>query len=289
MRKGNMLQVSLSAAALLLAASMASAAPFTSIRIGDQDGFGYGGAAGLQGSDGAAPNRNGTVILDQGDLLPDLNHDGFVAYSSADEFDNRLAEGVSCTGCANTGSSGQSYTDIALSAYYGLAQSTNKVYNANTGTFGAGGAFPDGTPGVLPNQPGFVFDFFVATGDINPAATLFFNLIFADYDVIPASVTFTHGALTFSQALTVQAATQDGLIQSAFATLNFGDVFSSVAGGYQGQLKVDFNAPNEPYTAFDFTELALVPIPATVPEPGTLALVGMGLLSLLLVRRRARA
>ncbi|NJN51263.1 MAG: PEP-CTERM sorting domain-containing protein [Gammaproteobacteria bacterium] len=152
--------------------------------------------------------------------------------------------------------------------------------------------FPMPPSTTLPNQPGFVFDFFVATGDIDPLADVFFNLIFGDYDVVPAGLGFIRAdGSTFAQALTVQAPTADGLIQSAFATLAFADVFTSALGGFSGYLAVNFNAPNEPYTAFDFVELAVTPIsvdPTPVPEPGTLSLLAAGLLGLAIRRRRRR-
>jgi hypothetical protein len=57
-------------------------------------------------------------------------------------------------------------------------------------------------------------------------------------------------------------------------------VFTANGSIYDGFLKVNFDAPNEPYTAFDFAEISTskIPIdPKPVPEPGTLlGLLAMG-------------
>lgn len=287
-RKLGIFRITVTAALTLFSVS-AVAVPFTQVRIGDQDGFGYGAAAGLVGADGSAANRNGTPLLDQNDLLPDLNKDGFVATGYGDDFDNRLSEGYSCIGCVNGGGmAGVDYTDISLSTSYDTSSANNNVYDANTATYGTGGAFPSIPSASLPNQPGFNFDFTVGSGDISTSAILYFNLIFGDYDVTPANITFTRAdGSTFTKGLTVQAANKDGLIQSAFAQLSFADVFTGITGGYQGTLGVDFVAPNEPYTAFDFVELATKPISSNpLPEPGDLSLLSVGLLGIWMARRR---
>lgn len=257
------------------------AAPFEQIRIGDVDGFGYGSAAGFLGADGATANRTGG-LLSTGDLLPDINQDGLTQWNQGDDFDNRSGEGITGSGFTNTASTGSQFTDISLSRSYDTSSAANNVYNANTNTFGSGGAFPSPPSNTLPNQPGFLFDFFVGSGDITSGTPLFFNLLFGDYDVSPAQVIFTRAnGTTFTLPLTLQPGTQDGLIQAAFANLAFNDVFTAGAGGWDGYLKVDFSAPNEPYTAFDFAEVGTTQIPIEpVPEPSTMLLLGSGLVGL---------
>ncbi|MDP6343232.1 MAG: PEP-CTERM sorting domain-containing protein, partial [Alphaproteobacteria bacterium] len=169
------------------------------------------------------------------------------------------------------GTTGFEWTDLSLSTSF------------------VGPNFPDGNP-ATPNEPTFVFDFFVASGDIVPGSTLFFNLIFGDYGVSPAHIDLIFAtASSRTVGLTTQGGGQDGLIQAATAILTFNEVFTATAGGWDGFLQVDFKVPNDPYTAFDFVELSLNEIPfEPAPEPASLALFGGGLFALGLARRRRR-
>jgi len=299
----HILKIAVPALATCLVTGSAMAAPFTAIRIGDADGFGFGAAALFSAANGGPANLGSGGVLTAeplptiGDFLPDLNGDGTTQTGSRDDFDNRSAAEVGGSslngqGFTNVGTTGSQFTDISLSTSYDTSNTANDVFDANTGTRGAGGPFPAPPSGALTNQPGFVFDFSVASADITTGTPIFFNMLFGDYDVVPALLQFTRSdGSTFNAAVTTQnnAAGQDGLIQAAFATLNFTDVFSATGGGWNGRIDVDFVANNEPYTAFDFVELSVTPIDITAAEPATLAVLGLGLVGLAFARRKKAA
>ena len=101
-------------------------------------------------------------------------------------------------------------------------------------------------------------------------------MIFGDYDVKPARITITDvNGHTQDLTLTVQPGGQDGLIQGAYAALNFSDLFSDGGSTWNGYMKINFDAPKEPYTAFDYVELSTQPL-SLVPEPTSLAMLGVG-------------
>ena len=283
----------LSITAASLISGSAFAVPFSEIRIGDVDGFGYDADANFASlsGDGGSVDRNGDGYLGIGDVLPSLNGDAVVATGSSDNFDNRMGESVTGAGFVDRGTMGVEFTDISLSTSYDNASAAGRVYNANTSSFGAGGAFPLPPSSSLPNQPGFTFDFFVADGDIAVGTNIFFNMVFGDYDVTPASLDFGYVSGMETISVTPQNnGPDDGLIQGAYAELDFSKVFtySAADNGWYGFLTVDFNAPREPYTAFDYVELSVEPLVVAVPEPGALFMLA-GVFGLVALRRRAKA
>ena len=73
----------------MLSATAAQAAGFTSIRIGDVDGFGYGTGAGYSAANGSAVNVDGQGFLGNGDFLPDLIGNIIYATYLGDDFEHR--------------------------------------------------------------------------------------------------------------------------------------------------------------------------------------------------------
>ncbi|MBT3990547.1 MAG: hypothetical protein HON14_14515 [Rhodospirillaceae bacterium] len=244
-----------------------AAEPFKNIRIGDQDGFGFTKTKGLlrpalrnslgfdfEGKPRRSPNSkwadtNGDGVLRQGEFLPDLDGDGRVAWFAGDDFDNRAPEEMvdrnhACRGCLaiGDGTKGSIWTDLALS------------------TGASGYNWPDAGP-ERPNNATFVFDFTVKGDQIAAGSLIFFNLVYGDYDIIPAivGVEFAHAKPRVLEIENIGP--DDGLIQARSAVLNFKEVFTADdQGNWHGLVQVVFDAPLEPYTAFDFVELSLFQI-----------------------------
>lgn len=249
------------------------------LRLGDQDGFGFGSASGLfaaankkaqRSGQTVLANKDGEGILGTGDYLPDLDGDGTCQTYRKDDFDHRSAQekGSSASvalNCEVIEVRGSQFTDIALSTSFDDSVKKNQVRVGPGSYAGAGvaGPFPRGRSKDRSNQPSeshaFVFEFTVAARRIDKTQPVFFNLVFGDYDVNPAELRFEHGSRSFTLPVVRQENSkgEDGLIQAAFSKLAFDDVFDDDGSGvYRGSLKVHFVAPNEPYTAFDFVELS---------------------------------
>jgi hypothetical protein len=287
------------ALALLPVAAAGARADFL-IRIGDIDGFGYGTAPRFRAANGGFANVDGSGVLTAGDFLPDINRNGILANGQGDEFDFRSADeraGTAVTvgnGVTNRpGTTGSAFTDISLARTYDERSAAGRILvggNPLDGlVFGAGGAFPSPPSQELPNQPGFRFRFDAVAAAVDPNGLIFLNLIFGDYDVFPAEVRITGPTGTRAVALSLQGAGSDGLIQAATATLNFGDVFVRNGAGWRGALDVDFVAPNEPYTAFDYVELSNISLVTAVPGPSGVLLLGSGVACLAGFGRRRRS
>lgn len=240
--------------ALVLSGSAAMAqSAFDHIRIGDVDGFGFRDTAGMVrpfGAIGPGPaDTNGNGRLERGEFLPDLDRGGSLWWGGEDEFDNREPSEIAnrnhrCVGCRTIGGAtrGSDWTDIALST-------------ASDAT-----PWPDADGPATPNNATFVFDFTVGQNAIAPGARIFFNILFGDYDVYPAQirVTFSDGPEQVLQIPNRREEGLDGVIQAKTAFFAFNRVFTKRADGdWQGYVKIVFDAPEEPWTAFDYVELSL--------------------------------
>lgn len=238
---------------LPLAGETAHAQSFEWVRIGDADGFGFTNTASLsrpiQGVGPGPADTNANGVLEPEEFLPDLNRDGGVWYRGEDNFDNRSdAEradtGHACQGCLAVGDKtrGSNWTDLSLSPT------------------APDDAWPDLNGPATPNSAAFVFDFTVDADAIVQGTRLFFNLVFGDYDIDPA-VVFVRFKDAQPQVLRIpnqRIRNVDGLIQARTSRLPFNDVFTRDGdGNWHGFLTVIFDAPIDPFTAFDYVEVSL--------------------------------
>lgn len=212
---------------------------------------------------------------------------------------------ISVKGCYDVGTKGSEFTDISLSRSYDASRAKNEVHVAGIGAtwdrlpwskkvnnktvvynnpewyfkgkdssseYGQGGTFPrnkagDSSSNSLPNQPGFVFDFRARPDVLIKGQSIFFNMVTADYDVVPFQLILRnrHGkVITVPVVAQANSAGEDGLIQAAFSRLDFGFIFEATEdGGFHGYLEVDMDAPKEPYLCYDFVELSTAAIDIT--------------------------
>jgi hypothetical protein len=241
----------------------------TIVRLGDVDGFGFGDAAGFKAANKGLANVDSSGVLATGDFLPDLNKSGAVATGNGDDFDNRnnqelTGEYITGTGFVDRGSKGSRYTDLSLSTSYNKekayrrgAQTPGSLVYPNS--FFGQNRFPgDGNPTTLSNQPGFVFNFDVSKKTLPKGTPMFFNMVFGDYDVLPATVKVTYvDGKTATKEVVAAAQKGDGAIQATYLQLDFDQVFEEKdTDTWHGSLKVDLVAPNEPFTAFDYAEIS---------------------------------
>jgi hypothetical protein len=212
---------------------------------------------------------------------------------------------ISVKGCYDVGTKGSEFTDISLSRSYDASRTKNEVHVSGIGAtwdrlpwskkvnnktvvynnpewyfkgkdssseYGQGGVFPrnkagDNTSDSLPNQPGFVFDFRARPDVLIKGQSIFFNMVTADYDVVPFQLILRnrHGkVITVPVVAQANSAGEDGLVQAAFSRLDFGFIFEATEdGGFHGYLEVDMDAPKEPYLCYDFVELSTAAIDIT--------------------------
>lgn len=195
--------------------------------VGDVDGFGFGAAPGLLGADGFPAERTGTPgLLDSGDVLPDLNGDGFVAASVGDNFDNRSALEVADPYAK--------WTDVSLSRAYA------------------------GRPG-LADDAIFVFNFAVPTvGDPDFGQEHFVSFVYGDFDVNPMYATVEGQQVT----LLGNQAGLDGLIWAAYSPVAWADVSDgtvTIEITAPGEPYVAFD-----YALLDLEPIDVIPAPGAI-------------------------
>ncbi|MBN2136842.1 MAG: hypothetical protein JW720_03465 [Sedimentisphaerales bacterium] len=208
--------------------------------VGDVDGFGFGDAAGWNGADGNAANRDLLGILQSGDVLPDIEGDGYVralAGGLGDVFDNRSP--------AEKLDDYAKWTDVALSNGYAAAP---------------------GSANWKADEASFTFTFTVPTvGAADYGVDHFISLVYGDYDTDPMFAV-VEGSIV--PLLGNSAGGVDGYIWAAYAPVSWSDMTD-------GRVTIDIVAPGEPYVVFDYAVLDTRPIDP-IPAPGAAVLVGIG-------------
>ncbi len=218
--------------------------PFTFIRVGDMDGSGFGKGGSNVNAAGQSVNVDGIGQLYGGDFLPDGNRGGSVQANQGDDFDNRDG------------------------AEHGDSRTESRGATINSGTKGSWWTDRNLPWGVYPE---FVFDFSVKEGMIDTEADIYFNMIFGDYDNHGGTIEISNsnGVITTLtptlQNQVEKGESNDGLIQTAYYTVKFDDVFHTTKNGYHiGYFKAVFNNISDPFLTFDFAELGAEPIRADI-------------------------
>jgi hypothetical protein len=226
--------------------------------IGDVDSFGHPDVSSLIGADGTAADRDGNGILESGDVLPDIDEDGYVWLKEnviGDVYDNRsIVEKSALTD--------ERWTDVVLTSYFVDYTIGNETHN--------GPGFPD--------DASFTFNFALPQiGAPDYEMNHFVSFVYGDYDVDPMYAVV--------EGETVQLngnydAGLDGYIWRAYAPVTWEQMLDGV-------VTIQIDAPNEPYVLFDYVLLDVDPIQTpTVPVPAAIWLLGSGLLGLVGIKRR---
>ena len=160
------------------------------MQIGDIDSFGFDELSSLVGADGKPVDRNNNGILDSGDVLPDLNRNGYVAVGHGDDFDNRTDDEINDL-------NGSKWTDVVL---------------LKPTTIGPGPA----------NNAEFIFNFDVPQIDASDyGKDHFFSFVYADYDVNPMYAVIEGDKLNL---LGNSDGGADGFIWRAYSVISWNDM-----------------------------------------------------------------
>ena len=257
--------------------------PFSYIRIGDVDGFGFGDGKGYLGAGKQAINSDSLGVLTTGDLLPDLDQRGEVKTGEHDNFDNRSEAEVSDDIDANSSEgvesilvlSGAKNTDISAANSFEDHFAVDSIWSHSRGDYGPGSALLDDNVKLV-----FEFEFTVRKDLVDSGQLLFLNTKYGDYDAsgFGVNILINGGDSVISLPITQidkgDNDERDGAIQGVPYDLKFEDIFTDPGDdAYHGHLIVEFNRKGggntEPYIAVDFVEISTIPIEFT-PIPSEL-------------------